>query len=202
MITGIVFSAIAYFIEMVGIGVYSSTFDEDLYLVAAIIILVSIPFWAVGLPLLITGIVGTIKAKRQISRITAEQRRAETAQQQGYQQPMYQQPNYQQPNYQQPNYQQPNYQQSNYQQPIYQPPMYQQQPQQPAEPASESTAKNSAGFVDIDWAKYSPLDAGVSYDPNKNYEFHRAEGFVGSVPQTFVNRTFPKCPLCCTADPH
>ena len=146
MVTGIVFSAIAYFIEMVGLGIYYATYDEDLYIVAAIIIIISLPFWAVGLPLLITGIVGTIKAKRQISRITAEQRRAETAQQQGYQQPMYQQPNYQQPNYQQPNYQQPNYQQPNYQQPnyqqpnyqqpnyqqpIYQPPMYQQQPQQP-----------------------------------------------------------------------
>ena len=136
MVTGIVFTAIAYFLEMVGIGVYYATYDEDLYIVAAIIIIISLPFWAVGLPLLITGIVGTIKAKRQISRITAEQRRAETAQQQGYQQPMYQQPNYQQPNYQQPNYQQPNYQQPNYQQPnyqqpIYQPPMYQQQPQQP-----------------------------------------------------------------------
>jgi len=125
MITGIVFSAIAYFIEMVGVGVYYSTYDEELYIVAAVIILLSIPFWAVGLPLLITGIVGLVKAKRQISRITAEQRRAE-AQYQGYQQPNYQQPNYQQPNYQQPNYQQPNYQQPNYQQPNYQQPNYQQ----------------------------------------------------------------------------
>ena len=162
MVTGIVFSAIAYFIFLVGVGVSSSAYDEDMYLVAGIIILVSLPFWAVGLPLLITGIVNMAKAKRQISRITAEQRRAEAAQQ-GYQQPNYQQPNYQQPNYQQPNYQQPNYQQPNYQQPnyqqpnyqqpnyqqpnyqqsnyqqpnyqqpIYQPPMYQQQPQQPAQ---------------------------------------------------------------------
>ena len=153
MVTGIVFSAIAYFIFLVGVGVSSSAYDEDMYLVAGIIVLVSLPFWAVGLPLLITGIVGMAKAKRQISRITAEQRRAEAAQQQAYQQqgyqqpnyqqpnyqqpnyqqPNYQQPNYQQPNYQQPNYQQPNYQQPNYQQPIYQPPMYQQQPQQPAQ---------------------------------------------------------------------
>ena len=143
MVTGIVFSAIAYFIFLVGAGVSSSAYDEDMYLVAGIIVLVSLPFWAVGLPLLITGIVGMAKAKRQISRITAEQRRAEAAQQQAYQQqgyqqpnyqqPNYQQPNYQQPNYQQPNYQQPNYQQPNYRQPIYQPPMYQQQPQQPAQ---------------------------------------------------------------------
>ena len=56
--------------------------------------------------------------------------------------------------------------------------------------------------MDIDWAKYEPLDAGVSYDPQKAYGFHRAEGFAGSVPQTFVNRTFPRCPLCCHTDPY
>ena len=142
MITGIVFSAIAYFIEMVGVGVYYSTYDEELYIVAAVIILLSIPFWAVGLPLLITGIVGLVKAKRQISRITAEQRRAE-AQYQGYQQPNYQQPNYQQPNYQQPSYQQPSYQQPNsqqqsYGQPIYQPPMYQPSEQQPTQQPTDT----------------------------------------------------------------
>ena len=150
MVTGIVFTAIAYFIELVGLGVYYSTYatyDEELYIVAAVIIVISIPFWAVGLPLLITGIVRLIKAKRQISRITAEQRRAE-AQYQGYQQPNYQQPNYQQPNYQQPNYQQPSYQKPNYQQPnpqqqsygqpIYQPPMYQQPEQQPTQQPTDT----------------------------------------------------------------
>ena len=89
------------------------------------------------------------------------------------------QPSYQQTNYQRPNYQQPGYQQAN----------------QP---------KNTANrpCVDIDLQKYAPLAAGVSYNPGKNYQFHRAEGFVGSVPQTFVNRTFPKCPLCCTSNPY
>ncbi|MBQ7355318.1 MAG: hypothetical protein IJW62_07360 [Clostridia bacterium] len=89
------------------------------------------------------------------------------------------QPSYQQTNYQRPNYQQPGYQQANQQ-------------------------KNTANrpFVDIDLQKYAPLAAGVSYNPGKNYQFHRAEGFVGSVPQTFVNRTFPKCPLCCTSNPY
>ena len=137
MVTGIVFTAIAYFIELVGLGVYYSTYDEELYIVAAVIILLSIPFWAVGLPLLITGIVRLIKAKRQISRITAEQRRAE-AQYQGYQQPNYQQPNYQQPSYQQPNYQQPNSQQQSYGQPIYQPPMYQPPEQQPTQQPTDT----------------------------------------------------------------
>lgn len=128
MITGIVFTALAYFIELVGLGIYYATYDEDLYLVAAVIIFISLPFWGIGLPLLITGIVRLIKAKRQVSRIVNEQKRAEAAQYQGYQQP-----SYQQPNYQQPTYQQPNYQQQSYGQPIYQPPMYQQPPQQPAQ---------------------------------------------------------------------
>lgn len=58
------------------------------------------------------------------------------------------------------------------------------------------------GFIDIPWQQYAPLHAGVSYNPTKNYQFHRAEGFVGSVPQNFVNRTFPKCPVCCSANPY
>lgn len=79
---------------------------------------------------------------------------------------------------------QPSDQQANYQRPNYR----------------QNTANRP--FVDIDLQKYAPLAAGVSYNPGKDYQFHRAEGFVGSVPQTFVNRTFPKCPLCCTSTPY
>ena len=38
--------------------------------------------------------------------------------------------------------------------------------------------------------------------PGKDYKFHRADGFVGSVPQKFVDRTYPKCPICCTTNPY
>ena len=148
MVTGIVFSAIAYFLEMVGVGVYYATFDDEMMLiVAAVIILLSVPFWAAGLPLLITGIVRLIKAKRQISRICAAPRNSAPQypnyQQPNYGQPVnpqpnYQQPNYQQPSYQQPNYQQPNSQQQSYGQPIYQPPMYQQPEQQPTQQPTDT----------------------------------------------------------------
>ena len=74
-------------------------------------------------------------------------------------------------------------------------------PQDQQQWTPQDQQNTTAGFVDIDWRKYVPLEAGVTYDPNKNYQFHRAEGFVGSLPQTFVNRTFPKCPICCHPDP-
>lgn len=48
----------------------------------------------------------------------------------------------------------------------------------------------------------APLDAGVSWKADKDYQFHRADGFVGSVPQKFVDRTFPRCPICCSSEPH
>ena len=33
-------------------------------------------------------------------------------------------------------------------------------------------------------------------------EFKRMEGFVGSVPQKFVDQRIPKCPMCGTTNPH
>ena len=61
---------------------------------------------------------------------------------------------------------------------------------------------NVGGAAYLDWQKYAPLNAGVSYNANKNYNFHRADGFVGSMPQKFVDRTFPKCPICCSNEPY
>ena len=78
----------------------------------------------------------------------------------------------------------------------------------PIETVQESTStspfveKEQTDFVDLDWQKYNPLDAGVSYNKDKDYKFHHADGFVGSVPQKFVDRTFPKCPICCSKEPH
>ena len=163
MILGIVFTAIAFFLEIIGINLLSSWYTEEEGL---IFIFLSLPFWGVGLPFLIIGIVKLIKSNAQISRLRAQEAQA------AYQQPAPQRPVYQQPVPQQPVYQ---------------------QPENPSKPQ---------GFVDIDWQKYAPLEAGISYNPSKNYDFHRADGFVGSVPQNFVNRTFPKCPVCCTKEPY
>ena len=54
----------------------------------------------------------------------------------------------------------------------------------------------------LNWEQYAPLEAGVSMKPGKDYKFHRADGFVGSLPQKFVDRTFVKCPICCSANPN
>ncbi len=34
------------------------------------------------------------------------------------------------------------------------------------------------------------------------FEFKRYDGFVGSVPQKFIDSNFPKCPMCGTNDPY
>ena len=34
------------------------------------------------------------------------------------------------------------------------------------------------------------------------FDFRRCDGFVGSVPQKFIDTNFPKCPMCGTDDPH
>ena len=63
-------------------------------------------------------------------------------------------------------------------------------------------SQGTQSFVDIDWRKYNPLDAGVSYVKDKNYKFAHMDGFCGSVPQNFMDRTFPRCPICCSLDPY
>lgn len=34
------------------------------------------------------------------------------------------------------------------------------------------------------------------------FEFKRYDGFVGSVPQKFIDSNFPKCPMCGTNEPY
>ena len=54
----------------------------------------------------------------------------------------------------------------------------------------------------LNWKKYNPLEAGVSMKKDKDYGFHRADGFAGSLPQKFIDNHFPRCPLCCSNQPH
>ena len=183
MIIGIVLlaiSAVVCFIPIMTMGIWRSNTAAALSI--RIPGIISFILSCVGIPLLITGIVGVAKSNRQISRLKTENNRA------GQQQ-------------------QPNQQQyTPYQQPVYNQPAPQPQYQQPEASQNENqqsgNTSSAGGFVDIDWQKYQPLEAGISYDPSRNYQFHRAEGFVGSMPQTFVNRTFPKCPICCSPEPY
>lgn len=111
-------------------------------------------------------------------------------------QPQYTPPQPVQPQRVQPQYAQPQQVQPQYAQP---------QPVQPQQSQTQNAAQSQTEgktHTDLDWRKYNPLDAGVSYKADKDYKFHRADGFVGSVPQKFVDRTFPRCPICCSNQPY
>ena len=188
--------------------------------------LIALALIGVGIPFLIIGIIGVAKTNRKIARLKAQEN--QNAQQQNYyyqpEEPVYQyneptyeqysyeQPTYEQPAYEQPAYEQPAYEQPAYEQPTYEQPAYEQSEAnyyQEAPNFEQANAQQNAGtnpnftnFIDIDWRKYAPLEAGITYSKSRDYHFHRAEGFVGSVPQSFVNRTFPKCPICCHPDPY
>ena len=188
---GIVFTAIAYFFSFIGLLTISSA-------VGVILVILSLPFYGVGIPFLIKGIIGTTKANRQIA-LARMNGNSTPAQPVVVQQPTPQQPIVVvQPA---PVAQQP------IPQPVVvvQPPVQPAQPVQAAAPEQEQQSageEKTCGCADLDWQKYNPLDAGISYNKDKDYKFHRADGFAGSVPQKFVDRTFPKCPICCSKEPH
>lgn len=170
---GIVFTAIAYFLGVVGI--YTIYFA-----VGVVFLILSLPFFGVGIPFLVIGIINTIKSNRKIALARmSNNSNSEPAKAT----------------------------------PINEPTVENKQPTDhidttPVETVQKSTStspfveKEQTDFVDLDWQKYNPLDAGVSYNKDKDYKFHRADGFVGSVPQKFVDRTFPKCPICCSKKPN
>lgn len=195
MVLGIVFEALFVFFVFLG---YVMIFAGTAYGFSAFLLIMSLAFAGVGTPFLIIGIINTIKANRKISLAKAGRPAAPVAQAPVVQAPVVQAPVVQAPVVQAAPAPQPVAPVAP--QPVAPVAPVAQPAPQPAAPTYAAPQK-PAGFVDIDWRKYEPLDAGVSYNPNKDYKFHRAEGFVGSVPQTFVNRTFPKCPICCSADP-
>ncbi len=192
LILGIVFSAVALFIEYIGL---ITLVAEG---IGIIFIILSLPFWGVGIPFLVIGLVNTIKLNRKISlagrnnnyspAVPVSTEPVVVQQAQVATQPVAT----------------VNPVVKSETQPIVQleaQPIVQSEVQQEVQPAADETEKNF-DIAQLDWQKYNPLDAGVSYNKDKNYKFHRAEGFAGSVPQNFVNRTFPKCPICCTNEPY
>lgn len=205
LILGIVFTAVAYFFSFIGLLTMSGG------AVGVVLVILSLPFYGVGIPFLIKGIIGTIKANRQIA-LARMNGNSAPAQPVVVQQPTPQQPvivAQPVPVAQQP-IPQPVVQQTipAAPQPVAPQPVFTEQPPvQPiaSEPVQEQQAageEKASGCAELDWQKYNPLDAGISYNKDKDYKFHRADGFAGSVPQKFVDRTFPKCPICCSKEPH
>ncbi len=267
MIAGIVVFVIGFIFGWA--GAILSWIDEDLVMIAAF----AWPFWLIGFPLFISGIIKLVKFDRQISetknniafaqqspqqpsyvqpqRVQPQYAQPQRVQPQNVQpqyaqpqyaqpqnvqpqyaqpqqvqpqyaqpqsvqpqyaqpqnvqpqnvQPQYAQPQNVQPQYAQPQNVQPQYAQPQRVQPQYAPPRNVQPQQAQAQPQNAQPRTEEKPPVDLDWKKYNPLDAGVSYKADKDYKFHRADGFVGSVPQKFVDRTFPRCPVCCSNQPY
>ena len=177
MILGIVFTAIAYFFCIVG-------FITIYFAVGIAFLILSLPFFGVGIPFLIKGIIKLTKTNREIGLAKMKQNHASA--------PI-----------------QPKTEANDTQILKNEPVIEQTMPviQTPAaepivQPSVEEPIKEEKIDVsELDWKKYNPLDAGISYNKDKDYKFHRADGFVGSVPQKFVDRTFPKCPICCSKNP-
>lgn len=169
LVLGIVFSAVAVFLTYLGIMLASVS--EEL----AAIIVFSLPFYGVGIPFLIIGIIKTKKSNQRINQFKKEKSNENNAvPQPGAQEEFCA---------------------------AAEPQAVSQTVQPKAQPVNEEPHKED-GAVPFDWAKYTPLNAKISYDPTKEHDFRRCDGFVGSVPQTFINRTLPRCPLCCSNDPY
>lgn len=182
LVWGIVLMALAFVVEIAGLMVMMAEEMVGLLMVAATGVM-----WAIGIPCFIVGLIGTIKSNRRISRYKQEQKNAAAqaapAAPVAVAAPV---------------------EQAAAEENAAEEPAAQEPAEEPAteEPAAEEATASATGFVDIDWQKYAPLDAGVSYKKDKDYKFQRFDGFAGSVPQKFVDRTFIKCPICCSAKPN
>lgn len=190
MVLGIVLMGVAAFLWFIGRVLVATNNYYGTAIVPSIFFtvlsLLYYPGFGVGIPFFIIGLIGVKNSNRKISEAKAEIKAEK------------------QPSMNQPapevSYQPAPAQEEANPEPV----------QETAKPEPEEKPHAEApkaepvgnGFVDIDWQKYSPLDAGITYDETRAYEFNRFDGFAGSVPQKFVNRTFPKCPICCNADPY
>ena len=181
MILGIVFSSVAVFITFLWFALIIE--DDDFFP----LILFAMPAYGVGIPFLVTGIVNTVRCNHDIALIN--QTNHTYTQKVPQKEAPVPTPVYQQPAVQV----QPQPQEA-----------VQNQPEVSMPVNNNNIAPQSKNdiVIPLDWQKYNPLEAGVSYKKDKDYKFHRADGFAGSVPQKFVDRTFPRCPICCSNEPH
>lgn len=198
LILGIVFSAIAF--TQTYLVFFLAIYGRLMGAIFVLLLMAALACGGVGTPFLIIGIVKTITSNRKIA--LAKRENSST--------PVNAQPIPPQavpvarPAYVPPQPQmgpQTTYASRPQPAPVPQPQTIPQAtPVPPTAPIAQ--ASNPTEAVALDWKKYNPLDAGVSYQANKDYKFHRADGFVGSVPQKFADRTFPRCPMCCSNAPH
>ena len=73
-------------------------------------------------------------------------------------------------------------------------PQYAPQPQAAfSRPAGENGA--------FDFSQYSPAPGTIEYDPAADLSFSRSTGLVGAIPQAFINKNMPICPLCRSGAP-
>ena len=173
LVWGIVLMAVAFVVEIAGFVVMMEDSMTGLLMVAATGVM-----WAIGIPCFIVGLIGTIKSNRRISQYKQEQKNAAAQAAPAVEPTVVAQA------------------------PVVEETAPASEPATEAQEEATKTEHSATGFVDIDWQKYSPLDAGVSYKKDKDYKFQRYDGFAGSVPQKFVDRTFVKCPICCSAKPN
>ena len=185
LILGIVFNVIAFIFFDVGITLVSlGVMDDDLLIAGIVVTVLSLPFYGVGIPFFIIGLINLIKTNKKISAKRAEIARSTPSK---------------------VVYTQATATAAEDVAPVEQvTPVEEVRAQEEKEPAPEpqvATELSKAGFVDIDWQKYDPLEGGVTYNPAKDNKFRRFDGFVGSVPQKFIDGRFPKCPICCSSKP-
>lgn len=191
MILGIVFSAIATFFCY--LGIILAAIETGF----VVLVILSLPFFGVGTPFFIIGLVKTIKTNKKIAQAKQEEGRIAAAPAQ--EEPVQAQVEPVQAQVEPVQAQvEPVQVREEPVQTRVEPVQIQEEPVQ----VQVEPVQRQEGAPALDWEKYAPLDAGVSYKADKDYKFHRADGFVGSVPQKFVDRTFPRCPICCSNEPN
>ena len=82
-------------------------------------------------------------------------------------------------------------------QPQYAPQAQPQYAPQPQAAFSRPAGENGA----FDFSQYSPAPGTIEYDPAANLSFSRSTGLVGAIPQAFINKNMPICPLCRSGAP-
>ena len=186
MILGIVFLAVALFFSYAGMILTSYFYSKTLATVGGVFFFLSVPFFAMGIPFFITGIVTKSKTSRKIQDIL----RAEEIEKQAVvQTPVKTTTEVKE--------------QAVDQAPVETITEVKEQAvdQAQVQTVNSQNENTTNGFVDIDWEKYKPSNAGISYKLDKKYNFFKATGLVGAVPQGFIDKTFTKCPLCCNSAP-
>lgn len=71
----------------------------------------------------------------------------------------------------------------------------------PVTPVTPIESVYSESGEEIDLTPYKVFFQEVELKADKECEFRRADGLMGSMPQAFINKNMPKCPLCCDPVP-